>query len=126
MVEGVSSQDFSQIFSDLKRTVTYKTAAKTTSNITGTEKLTYTDSTKNIVFLKRSQRFIFDREGIVELGDAYLMAPTTETIAKGDRVVVDGETYEITPMDLSVIRKFGSTSMFIFATLRKTIGVQAV
>lgn len=122
---GITSLDFTEIWNDLKRSVTYRTMSKATSNITGTEEFTYSDSTESIVFLKRNQRFIFDREGIVELGDAYIMAPNTLAIQKGDRVVVDSETYEITPMDLTVIRKFGDTSMFVFATLRKTTGVQA-
>lgn len=122
---GVSPNDFTQILNDFGVSVTYKTGTKTTSAITGTEKFSYVDSTITAIVFKERQRFTFDPEGILENGDAYIMVPTTQAMNKGDRVVFDGETYEISPMDRTIIRKFAGTSLFNFATLHKMVGKQA-
>ena len=121
---GVSTQDFNVIYLDLGRSITYRTAIKKTSNITGTEEFVYSDSTITAVVFKERTRYIFDPEGILDAGDAYIMVPTTQALVKGDRVIFDGETYEITPADANIIRKFGGTSLFNFATLRKVEGTQ--
>jgi len=121
---GVSLDDFNAVVNDLARTITYKTATKRTSNITGTEEKTYTDSSITAVVFKERQRFVFDPEGIMENGDAYIMVSTSQALNKGDRVVFDGETYEITPADKTIMRKFGGTDLFHFATLRLMTGKQ--
>lgn len=117
---GVAEADSTQIITDLARTVSYYAATVSTSNVSGDETATYASAVdKTWIFLKRENRYLLTREGILDVADAYLFVPPSDTLNKHDRVVVDGETYEITPSCVIALRKFGATAMFKYATLAK-------
>lgn len=93
-------------------------------NVTGDEALSYGAGTsKSWIFLKRAQRFLFDKEGVVEVGDAYIMLPPADSVNVRDQVVVDGETYEITATGSIMIRHVGGT-LYTYAVLHKLLGAQ--
>jgi hypothetical protein len=93
---GVKADDFSQILADFTRTVSYKVVTKTTNDLTGDETSSYAASSNvNLVFFKEDCRYIFDKEGLLQVGDAYVMAPITTGIKRYDQFTVDGFTYYI-------------------------------
>lgn len=93
---GVVIDDFNQILADFTRTVSYKVVTKTVDAVTGDETSTYaTASDVSLVFFKEDTRYIFDKEGLLQVGDAYIMAPTTTGIKRYDQFTVDGFTYYV-------------------------------
>lgn len=94
MAQGVSTADFTQIMNDLKRSVSYQVATKTLDSFNADETDSYASAVaKDVVFFNESLRFIFDKEGVLELGDAYIMAPTSEGIKRYDKFTIGGEGY---------------------------------
>lgn len=117
---GVSTADELQKFSDMSKAVTYYASTTTFSNISGDNTITYaTGVPKNWIFLKIESANILEQVGIFEIADAYVMIPSTDTINYRDRILVDGETFEITPDCKVAKRYFASTLMFTYATLKK-------
>jgi hypothetical protein len=86
-----------QIFRDSKRSVTLYRATKETTNISGTESLTYgAAETVDLIFFKTETKFEFDTEGLIEKGDALVFdKPDHINVARNDKIVVDGETFLI-------------------------------
>jgi len=96
MALGVSVNDFNQIYADFKRTVSYSVVTKTTDPMTGSEISTFaTASNKDVIFFKEDRRYLFDVQGLVDVADAYIIAPTTMGVARYDQFTIDGETYYI-------------------------------
>jgi hypothetical protein len=92
---GVSSSDFAQILSDFSRTLSYQVVTKTTDG-TGNETDTFaTASNVSAVFFLEENRFIFDKQGLVEVGDAYILCATTVGIKRYDRFTISGEAFYI-------------------------------
>ena len=92
---GVSTGDFLQIYSDFKRTVSYQVVTKSTDSM-GNETTSFaTASDVDLIFFKEDLRYLFDVEGLLEVGDAYVLAPTTTGIKRYDRFSIGGETYYI-------------------------------
>ena len=117
---GVSAADEQQKFADMGRTVTYYASTVAFSNISGDQTITLAAGVpKTWIFLKSESENILEQVGIFELADAYVIIPTTDVINYRDRILVDGETYEVTPDCKVVKRYFGSTLMFTYATLKK-------
>lgn len=117
---------FTQILSDLGRTVSYS-AVTITEDGYGNRETTYAAGTdKTWIFLKRNQRYLFDKEGLVELGDAYIMIPNTDSISVFDRITMDGETYEVTGSGGNpiMVRHFNGATAYKYATLKKLSGTQ--
>jgi len=93
---GVSVNDFTQILTDFSRTLSYEVSTKTTNQLTGDETQTFAAaSNKSLIFFKEENRFLFDKEGLVEVGDAYIMAATTTGIKRYDKFTIDGETFYV-------------------------------
>lgn len=93
---GVATDDFSQIYSDFKRTVSYKIVTKTTDPMTGSETSSFGSANNvDVIFFLNENRWMFDKEGLLEMGDAYIMAPTSTGIARYDQFTVDGNTFYI-------------------------------
>jgi hypothetical protein len=109
---------------DLGRSVTYMTASRSTSNITGSETISYSSSSISALVLKQRQKTVLDPEGIIENGDAYIMTADFLPL-QGDRVVVDGETFQVTPSDRSMVRHVGDSVIYYFSTLHKVEGTQS-
>ena len=119
-ITGAVEADFGQILTDFQVTITYEARTKATSNITGTEVETYAAGvSKNAVFLKRLTRFIFDKEGIIDTADAYLMVDVDDGFQRYDRITYSGEKYMVE----NVIRRLGpgGVNMFDFCVLFKSV-----
>lgn len=96
MTLGVTANDFVEILADMKRTLSYQVVTKTIDPVTGDERLTYASASNvEMVFFLNDNRFNFDKEGLVEVGDAYVMALPATGIKRYDRFTVDGITYLI-------------------------------
>lgn len=95
MSTGVSSADFDQIAADMGQTLTYYVLTKVTDE-DGNETDTHSSTTKTLVFFNEENRYLFDKEGLLEVGDAYIMAPTSAGIKRYDQFIgPDGKTYRI-------------------------------
>lgn len=94
--DGVVAADFTQILNDMGRTLSYRVATKTTDGMTGEETTSYaTAGNVTAIFYLEENRYIWDKEGLLEVGDAYIIAPTTAGIKRYDRFSIDGNTYYI-------------------------------
>jgi len=111
---GIVADDFSQILSDMGRVVSYQVVTKTTDGMSGTESSSYgTASDKTVVFFREDTRYIWDKEGLLQVGDAYIIAPTSIGVKRGDEFTIDSIKYFIE----SVIRRHvTSVSMQDFCT----------
>lgn len=95
-MNNVSASDFAYILSDEKRTVSYKVVTKTTDPMTGSEISSYAAAANvDVVFFLQDNKFKWDPEGLVAVGDAYIMALPSVGIKKQDQFTVDGETYNV-------------------------------
>jgi len=109
-----------QIIDRLARTVTHIPVTKTTDNIYGNETLTDGSSVSiSGVFLKIADKWMFDEQGKVEGGDAYLMVKDTVTISVDDKITVDSETYRIGDILKVYSDESNSTELFQHCNLFK-------
>jgi len=93
---GVSTNDFTQILTDFTRTVSYKVVTKTTDAMSGVETSSFgAAANQSVIFFKEENRFLFDKEGLLEVGDAYILAPLAIGIKRYDQFTIDGETFYI-------------------------------
>ena len=114
MSTGVSTNDFSQILSDMGRTLAYKVVTKTTNGITGEEQTTYAAATNiTAIFFLEQNRYLWDKEGLLQVGDAYLIAPLTLSVKRYDQFTVGGETFYI---ENTTTRTVLSTDMATYCT----------
>jgi hypothetical protein len=91
---GVSSTDFDQIYNDFYRTVSYEVVTKTEDPVTDSEILTYAAASNvNVVFFVEDNKYLFDKEGLLEVGDAYIMAKTSVGIKRYDRFTLGNRRY---------------------------------
>jgi hypothetical protein len=62
----------------------------------GNETSTFaTASNIDMVFFEEDTRYLFDKEGLVQVGDAYILAPITTGIKRYDQFTISGKTYYI-------------------------------
>ena len=96
MTTGVGTSDFDQIYNDFYRTVSYKVVTKTTNPMTGVETSTFGSAANvNLIFFLNDNRYIFDKEGLIQVGDAYILAKTIVGIKRYDQFTIGGETFYI-------------------------------
>jgi len=97
MVSGIKTADFTTfILGDLGQSVTIQSVTKTISNITGDRTLTYAVGTSiTVIFLRKNTIREYDTEGVLEKADAYMMANTTDSVARNDKVTHDSNVYRI-------------------------------
>ena len=90
-------QDWStSIINRLQRSVSYSTTTKTIHPISGEETLTTaTAAPLSMVFYKTDQKWFFDKEGMVEGGDAFGVTSSATTLSRDDEVTVDSETFRV-------------------------------
>ena len=85
-----------QVFDSAERSITYYTATKTTGNISGSEKLTYSSGTsKKLIFLRGDKRHEYGMEGLFEKADAIILVRPSFSISKDDKFTVGSETFII-------------------------------
>jgi len=78
----------------MTRTLSYSVLSKTVDPVTGDEIITYVAAIdKSAVFFLEENRYLFDKEGLVEVGDAYIMFPTSFEPKRMDKFSIDGFTY---------------------------------
>lgn len=114
MSDGVSSNDFSQILSDMGRSIQYKVVTKTVDSITGSEISVYgSASTQTLIFFREENRYLWDKEGLLQVGDAYIIAPTSLGIKRYDEFTIESNTFYIENTTRRVVL---TTTMMDFAT----------
>jgi hypothetical protein len=117
---GVSAADMAGIISDIGSVVGYYSATRTIDPIYGTETVSLaTVSSKTWVFFKKTSDIELKKWGVVDIGDAYVIVPTTETINYGDRITFNSETYEYTPDCKGVERYIAQVYCYKYYSLRK-------
>lgn len=115
---GVVEGDFTQIFNDLKVTVSHEEATQAVDPMTGQETYTYGDAANlDVIYFENDTRYIYDREGVLEDGDAYIMAPQGTGLKRYSKVTVNGNVYQITQTFLT--RRFTGVALFEYGTLKK-------
>ena len=109
-----------QILERLGRSVTRTPVTKTTSNVYGDETLTEgTPAAITGIFVKFDDKWMFDKQGKVEGGDAYLQVKDTVTVNTDDLITVDGETYRVSHVLTIYSDNNNSTAMFKYCNLFK-------
>lgn len=101
-----------------RKSVTRIPVTKTVDNISGSE--TYTEGTSttiNGVFFRQQDEWVQSKPGLLQGADAMILVDTDVTINRDDRIVYDGQTYQI--QDEPVTRYAGTTAMYIVARLYK-------
>ena len=94
--DGVSNSDFTEILSDMGTTLSYKICTRTQDAMTGEETTTFaTASNVTAIFFLNDTRYVWDKEGLLEVGDAYIIAPTSTGIKRYDQFTVGGDTFYI-------------------------------
>lgn len=85
--------------------------------MTGAETSTFgTASDVSVVFFFEDKRYIFDKEGLLDVGDAYVIAPTTLGIKRYDQFTIDGQTFYI---EMVIRRHVANVPMCDYATCFK-------
>jgi len=93
---GVVAGDFTQILTDMGRTVSYKVVTRTTSDMQGEETTTFAAaSDQTVVFFLEENRYIWDKSGLLQCGDCYLICPTTLGAKRYDQFTISGQTFYI-------------------------------
>lgn len=115
--DGVVASDFTQILTDFGRSVSYQVVTKTTDPITGSELSSFAAAApQTIIFFLEENRFVWDKEGLLAVGDAYIIAAPSLGIKRYDQLAVDGISYYIEDVTR---RHVLQTSMVDYATLFK-------
>ena len=115
--DGVVVGDFTQILSDMGRSVQYSVVTKTTDALTGSETTTFAGaSAQTVIFFLEENRYIWDKEGLLQVGDAYIIAPTSLGIKRYDQFTVDSQTYYV---ENTIRRLVLGTTMADFAVCFK-------
>lgn len=91
----VTPNDFSQIFNDFKRTTSYEVVTISDDGM-GNETNDYAAATNvDLIFFKEELRYMFDTQGLLEVGDAYVLVPVSTGIKRYDKFTIGGEKYII-------------------------------
>ena len=110
MASGVSAGDFTAILADLQRSVMYEVLTKTVDSFTGDETTTYAaPAARNVVFFNQTKKWLFDKEGLIEGGDAYIMDVPANGIKRYDKFSIGGDTYLIRNV---IVRTVVGVAMF--------------
>jgi len=74
-------RDFQEILTDFKRTISYEANSKSIDPMTGSEVDTFAlPFDIDVIYFKEDCRYIFDKEGLTQVGDCYLMVPISEPV----------------------------------------------
>lgn len=120
MTSGLDANDFiNGPLADFGKSVTHTPITKTTSNVSGQE--TLTDGTPvaiTAVFLLMHNKWYFDKEGLVEGGDAYLMAKPADNVRENDKITAFSETFRVVGKPMTrYVDPSASTASYIFCNL---------
>lgn len=115
---GFREEDFSNIVKDLGVNISWECVTKKTSNNTGTENLDYNPAEeKKVVFIKQSEESKQVKEGILNSGDAIVLADKDFGFIKNDRITYNGLKYLI--INNPIRREVAGIQMFDTCHLRE-------
>lgn len=86
----------------LGRYVVHVPQTKALGNISGEETLSADESSASVilaVFLRREKRWVFDKAGLIEGGDAYLVSRPVAGVVKDDFIYANGTDLAISSVD---------------------------
>jgi len=86
----------------LGRYVVHVPKTRTIDNITGEETLSANESSASVilaVFLRLEKKWMFEKAGLIEGGDAYLISRPVAGVAKDDFIYANGTDLTITSID---------------------------
>lgn len=108
---GIVEADFlDNALQDLGAIVIRTPRTKEISNTTGSaEYIDGTPANITVVFVKRGVRYSWDKEGLTELGDAFLMIRINQEMNKEDLIEFDGEIFRV---DTVLKRSANGTELF--------------
>lgn len=112
MVSGIAQTDFGSIpISDVGRSVDVYPVTRDHDHYSGDEELTWSGTATAITayFVRKFENWTFDKEGLVEGGDAYMGVQYGDTVSKDDKVVINSETFIVKNI---IPRYAGSTLMY--------------
>lgn len=114
----VKKEWIDSIIERLDTTVSRTPVTKTTDPITGAETLT-TGSAADIlaIFVRRNKRWTFDKEGLIEGGDAYMIVKDTVTLNKDDIITFDSKQYRVQDIIKRYTDNNQSTEVYKYANL---------
>lgn len=93
---GFGEIDFTNIVNDIGVSVSWEAVTKTEDNVQGDETLDYaTAVNKSVVFVKQNEQSQQVKAGILNSGDALVMADVDYGFAKNDRITYNGFIYII-------------------------------
>lgn len=117
MPSGVNASDFTNyIQADWGVSVTHTPRTSTHDPITGDETFANgTPATITVVLVRKTVRWMFDKDGEIQGGDAYCFANSTLTINKDDLITYDGNTYQV--MDRIVRKLPDGTTFYTYCNL---------
>jgi len=97
MPSGIETTDFSaNIYTDWAVPVTLTTVTTAIDSITGDETITTASTASiNAVFLRKEQRWMIDKEGLLQEGDAYIMILPSQALNKNDTITANSETFRV-------------------------------
>lgn len=88
--------EVSMILSDLGVTVSYKVVTRTTNGMSGEETTSFAAaSNQTVVFCLKQNKYLWEKTGLVQEGDAMIIAPTTLGMKRYDQLTYNGNTYYI-------------------------------
>lgn len=107
-----SADDFiNTVIHDVGVSLTKVPVTKEIDQLTGDESLVEgTSTTVTAYFVRKFQKWQFDKEGRIEGGDAFMMSSTTATANVNDIIVRDGEQFRVQD---KIQRKYGSINMCV-------------
>lgn len=111
--------DYNTILFDLGVTVSYQQWNGGLDELGGTVYSYAAAVNKTWIFFKRSSRTDLIKWGISEVGDAYVMIPTTDSLDYRDRVIFDSEVFEFTAECNWARRHVNGTEVYRYYTLKK-------
>lgn len=115
---GVQIEVFNDIISRYGYDITRTPITKTTSNIYGKEELSEgTSQTIRAYITKRTQPWHFDKEGLIEGGDALMLVQSGQDINKNDIIEADNDKYRV--HDILNRNQFGGVTAFKSCNLFK-------
>jgi hypothetical protein len=112
---GVSVSDFTGILNDMGVTVSYQVVTKSVNQLTGEEVSSFaTGSNQTCIFFLDESKYLWDKEGLIQVSDAYLLTPITLNAKRYDQITINGISYYI---DNVTRRTVLTVDMFDFCNL---------
>lgn len=95
-LEAITLADLTSILTDIGVDVTLNRATKVVGAISGSEDLTFGGNvTITVVFQQNDDRFLSDKEGLLEMGDAIAFALPSDSVDINDKITYNSIVYKV-------------------------------